>query len=93
MHSIFHKITHTFSKFPNFAKCKAFENCSTWKKLMVKSEYFLSEAIFCNYYNHSVKSVRIGSFSVPYFAAFGLNTDQTNSEYGHFLRSEFLLVE
>ena len=34
-----------------------------------------------------VKSVRIRSFSGPYFPAFGLNTDETNSEYGHFLRS------
>ena len=30
------------------------------------------------------KSVRIWSYSVPYFPAFGLNTDQSNSEYGHF---------
>ena len=27
------------------------------------------------------------SYSGPYFLAFGLNTDQNNSEYGHFLRS------
>ena len=38
---------------------------------------------------HCVKSVRIWSFSSPYFPAFGLNTDQENSEYGHFLSSEF----
>ena len=37
---------------------------------------------------HCVKSVRIRSFSGPYFPAFGLNTDQNNSEYEHFLRSE-----
>ena len=36
---------------------------------------------------HCVKSVRIWSYSSPYFSAFGLNTDQNNSEYGHFLRS------
>ena len=36
---------------------------------------------------HCVKSVRIRSYSGPYFPAFGLNTDQYNSEYGHFLRS------
>ena len=46
-----------------------------------------------------MKSVRIRSFSGPYFPAFELNTeryysvrmrentDQKNSEYGHFLRS------
>ena len=46
-----------------------------------------------------MKSVRIQSFSGPYFPAFGLNTspylvrirentDQQNSEYGHFSRSK-----
>ena len=34
-----------------------------------------------------LKSVRIRSFSGPYIPAFGLNTDQNNSKYGHFLRS------
>ena len=29
-------------------------------------------------------SIRIRSFSGPYFPEFGLNTDQKNSEYGHF---------
>ena len=49
--------------------------------------------------NHCVKSVRIRSFSGPYFPAFRLsispysvrmreNTDQKNSEYGLLLRSE-----
>ena len=37
---------------------------------------------------HCVKSVRIWSYSGPYFPAFGLSTDQTNSNYGHLLRSE-----
>ena len=36
---------------------------------------------------HCVRSVRIWSFSGPYFPAFGLNTDQKNSEYEHFSRS------
>ena len=51
---------------------------------------------------HCVKSVRIRSYSGPYFPAFGLNTqssvfssnaenaDQIKSEYGHSLRSESL---
>ena len=34
-----------------------------------------------------MKKVRIRSFSGPYFSAFGLNTDQKNSEYGHFSRN------
>ena len=37
-------------------------------------------------YIHYVKRIR--SFSGPYFLAFGLNTDQKNSEYGHFSRSD-----
>ena len=35
-----------------------------------------------------LKIVRIRNYSGPYFSAFGLNTDQNNSEYEHFLRSE-----
>ena len=41
---------------------------------------------------HCVKSVRIWSYSGPYFPAFRLNTDQNNSEYGHFLRSHLSLA-
>ena len=33
---------------------------------------------------HCVKSARIWSYSGPYLPAFGLNMDQTNSEYGTF---------
>ena len=36
---------------------------------------------------HCIKGVRIRSFSGPYFPAFGLTTDQKNSEYEHFVRS------
>ena len=36
---------------------------------------------------HCIKSVLIGTYSGPYFPAFGLITDQNNSEYGHFSRS------
>ena len=36
---------------------------------------------------HYVKSVRVWSYSGPHFPAFVLNTDQNNSEHGHFLRS------
>ena len=36
---------------------------------------------------HCVKSVRIRSFPGRYFPTFGLNTDQKNSEYEHFSRS------
>ena len=34
-----------------------------------------------------MKNVCIQSYSGPYFPVFGLNTDQNNSEYGHFLHS------
>ena len=56
-------------------------------------------------HSHCVKSVRIRSYSGPYFPAFGLNaerspysvqmqekTDQNNSEYGHFSRSIWFYV-
>ena len=43
-------------------------------------------------YLDCTKSARIPSYSGPYFPAFGLNTDQNNSEYGHFLRSVEHLV-
>ena len=36
---------------------------------------------------HCVKSVRIRSYSGPYSVKMRENTDQKNSEYGHFLRS------
>ena len=36
---------------------------------------------------HCVKSVRIRSFTGPYFPGFGLNTDQKKAEYEHFSRS------
>ena len=50
---------------------------------------------------HCVKSVRIRSYSGPYFPAFGLNTerygmwenaDQNNSVHVHFLRSDYQRV-
>ena len=37
---------------------------------------------------HCMKSIRFRSFSGPYFSALGTNTDQKNSKYGHFSRSE-----
>ena len=37
------------------------------------------------------KSVRIRSFSGPYFPVFELNTDQKNYKYGHFSRSQSLM--
>ena len=41
-------------------------------------------------YPHCLNSVCIRSYSGPHFLAFGLNTDQNNSEYGHFSRSVHL---
>ena len=38
----------------------------------------------------NIKSVRIRSFSGPYSIWMWGNTDQKNSEYGHFSRSESL---
>ena len=45
-----------------------------------------SENFSDSYY---VKSVCIRSYSGPYLPVFGLNTEQNNSEYGHFLRTDF----
>ena len=42
--------------------------------------------------HHCVKSVRIWSFTGPYFSAFGLNADQKNSEYGQFSCTAFLAI-
>ena len=39
-----------------------------------------------------VKSVRIRSYSGPYFPTFGQNTDQNNSEYGRFSRSDMNMI-
>ena len=49
---------------------------------------FESIVVFHIEINHLIcKSVRIWSFSGPNFPVFGLNTDQQNSEYGHFSKS------
>ena len=37
---------------------------------------------------HCVKSIRIPSYSGPYSVRMRENTDQNNSKYEHFLRSE-----
>ena len=51
----------------------------------------VSHPAFHQTFQHSLrKSVSIRSYSGPHFPAFRLNTDQNNSEYGHFLRSDFL---
>ena len=41
-------------------------------------------------HTHSLKSVRIRSYSGPHSVQTRENTDQTNSEYGHFLHSDSL---
>ena len=49
---------------------------------------FESSVVFHIEINHSIcKSVCIWSFSGPNFPVFGLNTDQQNSEYGRFSKS------
>ena len=86
-----------------FSKCDKIRRfLRIWSHLLKKS--FMENFIFCvvckrlkicsfskrllSAINHCVKSVRIRSYSSPHFPAFGLNTDQNNSEYGPFLRSE-----
>ena len=53
---------------------------------MIASQICLHSILTCDY-PHCVKIVRIRCFFGPHFPAFGLNTDQKNSEYGHFSRS------
>ena len=56
--------------------------------------YALLEYIFQNFgiLSHCAKSDRIWSVSGLYFSTLGLNTDQKNSEYGHFSRTARLLL-
>ena len=46
--------------------------------------HFVSMFMFNVLPYYYVNSVPVRSFSAPYFPAFGLNTSQKNSEYGHF---------
>ena len=46
--------------------------------------------VFMHQTTHRVKSVCIRSFCGPYAVRMRENTDQRNSEYGHFLRSDIL---
>ena len=39
-----------------------------------------------------MKSFRIWSYSGPHFPAFGLNTEQNNSEYGNILHSYYIMA-
>ena len=57
--------------------------------------YFQTLTIFAKKLHHKslthtlrIKSVRIRSYSGPYSVRMRKNTDQNNSEYGHFLRSD-----
>ena len=91
---------HNVEKWPNILKkcCGTFGHFSTLCKhfstLCKKglkqyfASYRLHGALYPVHNNHRVKRARIRSYSGPYLSAFGLNTDQNNAEYGHFLRSE-----
>ena len=71
--------------------------CTIGKKWFVES-YFKSDTQKCTgnskflHFMSVLKNVRIRSFSGPYFLAFGLNTDQKGSKYGHSSRIEIKLV-
>ena len=78
----------------NCASQSMFDKKQKKKKKFVKSINLVTDddlyyqTAFHKVIKHCVKSVRFRSYSGPYFSAFGLNTDQNNSEYGHFLRSK-----
>ena len=59
-----------------------------FRKLVRKQQRWLFMLQYSNINNHCIKSVPIRSYSGPYFHPMGLNTDENNSEHGHFLRSE-----
>ena len=66
-----------------------------WQLSLIAYEIIQSSApenpkdnILCTEVMHSVKSVRIRRYSGLHFHAFGLNTDQNNSKYGDFSRSD-----
>ena len=61
-----------------------FRSFSVWECFSVDNHWWYQQ----HYHElHCVKSIRIWSYSGPHFRTFGLNTDQNNSKYGHFLRS------
>ena len=63
---------------------------TTYHDIMVKShEKFVFASILLIHY---IKSVCAWSYLGLCFPAFGLNTDQNNSEYGHFLYSDSALL-
>ena len=79
------------------SKCK--QICRKTRDLFTFTKYMLNENLhfLCSNTRHCAKSVHNRSFSGPHFLAFGLNTeryrvrenaDQSDSEYGHFSRSE-----
>ena len=76
-----------------FSKCDQIRRkVRTWPHLLNKS--LMKNFTFCAVMNkishsHCVKSFQIRSYSGLYFPAFGLNTDQNNSKYGHFLCSDY----
>ena len=58
--------------------------------MQLKLSTYAALAQKCLLIPHCMKSVRIRSFSGPFFAAFRLNTSEKNSGYEHFSRSAFL---
>ena len=50
--------------------------------------FFLVSKIISMKANYCAKSICIRIHSGPHFPAFGLNTNQNNYKYRHFLRSE-----
>ena len=48
------------------------------KEEIIKSEYETAEILNKFFSNHNVKSIRIRSYSGPYFPTFGLNAERFN---------------
>ena len=61
---------------------------TSYKKVLKNAKYQAPSPIPTHLHPHCVESVRIRSYSGPYLVRMQENTDQNNSEYGHFLRSD-----
>ena len=88
------KITWFFNVvllYPQCTRSKIYQYNSKWIEADTDNKFFKKDHrtfTRSDYRTYCVKKIRIRSYSGPYFPGFGLNTDQNNSEYGHFLRSD-----
>ena len=49
--------------------------------VLINSKFLKNQSFFFFIHNHCVKTVRVRSFSCPYFPAFGLNTERYTERF------------